>query len=106
MLDEYKLAVAIGDFEGAPDDVQTYLRGLLESRLRGGAMERFEVLDRNGLEAVLLEQQIATSELADPRFATRLGKLRDSPPGHQHGDRPHRRGLRHFRAELERRRRA
>lgn len=76
MLDEYKLAVAIGDFEGAPDDVQTYLRGLLESRLRGGAMERFEVLDRSGLEAVLLEQQIATSELADPRFATRLGKIR------------------------------
>ena len=76
ILDEYRMKVAVQHFEGAEESAQAYLRAALEARLGEVRDHRFTVLERAQLEAILQEQQLSASALADPRFASRLGKIR------------------------------
>ncbi len=76
MLDEYRMKVAVQYVQGGDEAVESYLQSMLVSKLASVEEGRFEVLERAQLEAVLQELQLSTSDLADPRFASKLGKVK------------------------------
>lgn len=76
LLDEYRMKVAVQHVEGAAGDQARYVLGMLTAKLSEVAQRRFEVVERAQLEAVLQELELASSDLADPRFAARLGQVK------------------------------
>lgn len=76
LLDEYRMKVAVQHVEGATDDQARFLLGMLTAKLAEVDRQRFQVVERTQLEAVLQELELASSDLADPRFAARLGQVK------------------------------
>lgn len=68
-MNRYK-QIAVGGIQGSHGAEMT---GLVQQRLVDS--NRFTVVDRQNLERVLREQGLASSDLADPRAAVKLGKL-------------------------------
>ncbi|HOJ32658.1 MAG TPA: CsgG/HfaB family protein [Candidatus Hydrogenedentes bacterium] len=73
-LDEYKMKTAVQYFKGAESGEADFLRMTLEGLLQG--RQRFEVVTRTELDQILQELQLGTSELADPNFALKLGRIK------------------------------
>jgi hypothetical protein len=76
VLDEYRMALAVQHFEGAPAAMAPLLDALFVAEFGKVAQGRFAMVDRAQLEAVLTELELGASELADPRLALRLGQVR------------------------------
>ncbi len=74
LLDEYRMKIAVQHFKGVEPPDNDYLRMTLDGLLL--ERNRFEVVTRAELENVLDELQLGSSELADPRFALRLGRIK------------------------------
>lgn len=72
--DEWKMSVSLQHIEATAQDMQDLLRFHMESKLV--SRNRFRVVERAEIEQLLQELEIATSDLADPNFALRVGKIR------------------------------
>jgi formylglycine-generating enzyme required for sulfatase activity len=73
--EDIRPAVAILDLEGIKCDKDTALAASEILRTEIGGIGAFRIIERTQLDKVMREQKFSYSELVDPKYAARIGKL-------------------------------